>query len=598
MSSRLRPIVQESFEAGAFTDVAPDLIPQNGLLELIDGWLEEDGGVIERGGTVFKSNVAFGDSLRWIWDGYFEAGQRTVFANDQNFGVLAADDETPVDLGSDGLTNPKPSAYIPLPGGSGLLFIGGGYIYAGARKAAYSTGTVDVTAGDATVTGSGTSWTANVEPGMLFQHGDERVYVVASITDNTHLELTENYAGTTDTGEAYTLSSLYPIRADDPYPDADFYGVCANRLIWATGNLVHASQSSAPHDLTATIGADEVPLVHELPEGVRVTGVGTVGQMLLVFTTHGVWTIEGLAFDIVDPDGGIQHRLQRHSGEVVLWDGNGIASWEQALVVPCIDGIWLLDGVSQPVRISHPVDQIVIDYIEDGVKCGQAMTFRGHYLLPIYSGSVTMRDLLVWRIDRPISSGGQTVYPFSRFSEHASDLIGFALRVGEDTREPILLAVSAAADARIIECPFFQPDAQETTTDADGEVVYLDLVTRDFSTGNGTKNVVQWVRIRSEELGNADPALAVAWSDGGSSGAGARFDIDHFDIATFGESGVTYSAVSCRVKEEAAGVRVYRCRVNKFRRKLRLRLRSQEETSLLKIRSVELFVRPSGAGRH
>ncbi len=73
-------------------------------------------------------------------------------------------------------------------------------------KAVYSAGTVSVTNGDATVTGTGTAFSANVNAGDRFRvDGDDTSYVVSSITNDTSLELTTNYIGTTATGKSYSI---------------------------------------------------------------------------------------------------------------------------------------------------------------------------------------------------------------------------------------------------------------------------------------------------------------------------------------------------------------------------------------------------------
>jgi len=76
----------------------------------------------------------------------------------------------------------------------------------------YTTGTVAMTNGDATVTGTGTAFTTNVSAGDWYRvdadgTGSSSVwYEVSSVTDATHLELTSTYAGTTVSGKAYTIS--------------------------------------------------------------------------------------------------------------------------------------------------------------------------------------------------------------------------------------------------------------------------------------------------------------------------------------------------------------------------------------------------------
>lgn len=70
----------------------------------------------------------------------------------------------------------------------------------------YSTGTVTVTLGDATITGSGTTWLANTPVGDTFKSADGVYYEVASITSNTVLELTSPYLGATLASQTYTIT--------------------------------------------------------------------------------------------------------------------------------------------------------------------------------------------------------------------------------------------------------------------------------------------------------------------------------------------------------------------------------------------------------
>lgn len=69
----------------------------------------------------------------------------------------------------------------------------------------YRTGTVSVTNGDATITGSGTAWAANVDQAWAFLGPDGAVYEILSVVSDTEIQLATNYAGSTDTGEAYAM---------------------------------------------------------------------------------------------------------------------------------------------------------------------------------------------------------------------------------------------------------------------------------------------------------------------------------------------------------------------------------------------------------
>jgi len=84
----------------------------------------------------------------------------------------------------------------------------------------YNTGTVTVTNGDATVVGVGTTFTTEVTAGDLFTIQRTGVpYIVASVTDDTNLELTTTYSGTTGSGKAYSIGRDFTDFKGFPYPN-------------------------------------------------------------------------------------------------------------------------------------------------------------------------------------------------------------------------------------------------------------------------------------------------------------------------------------------------------------------------------------------
>lgn len=68
----------------------------------------------------------------------------------------------------------------------------------------YRTGTVSVTNGSATVTGSGTSWLAEVAANDWFVVSGVK-YEVSGVASDTSLTLTANYGGTTGSGLSYVI---------------------------------------------------------------------------------------------------------------------------------------------------------------------------------------------------------------------------------------------------------------------------------------------------------------------------------------------------------------------------------------------------------
>ena len=80
--------------------------------------------------------------------------------------------------------------------------------------AAYRTGTVTVTSGSRTVTGSGTLWAVTVSPGDEFTICDANAlptggrYEVATVDSNTSITLVQNYQGATASGLAYAILNM------------------------------------------------------------------------------------------------------------------------------------------------------------------------------------------------------------------------------------------------------------------------------------------------------------------------------------------------------------------------------------------------------
>lgn len=91
-------------------------------------------------------------------------------------------------------------------GGVTLIFAGPfGLVASGTN--AYSTGTITVTKGSTTVTGSGTNWMVNVTASHSLKING-LPYAIKSVDSNTQITLTAAYAGTTTVGLAY-LAAIF-----------------------------------------------------------------------------------------------------------------------------------------------------------------------------------------------------------------------------------------------------------------------------------------------------------------------------------------------------------------------------------------------------
>lgn len=112
----------------------------------------------------------------------------------------------------------------------------------------YATGTVSVTNGSPTVTGSGTTWSTNLKAGDFIHVGDAvqrdptaTWYEIDSVDSNTQITLTANYAETTAAGEVYTARKTFTGDVFDPwvfetFPSAVGVGVGSDGDRWYATN--------------------------------------------------------------------------------------------------------------------------------------------------------------------------------------------------------------------------------------------------------------------------------------------------------------------------------------------------------------------------
>ncbi len=484
---------QEDFGGGAQQSVAPHLIDPRCFYTANNGMLQDDGSVFKRGGSVKHTKAAFGTALRSVWEGNLLPGRRTLVASSSAFGVLAANDEEVLSLGGAGFpTVPKPAVAF-----HNLLFIGGGVIYGGSRKTAdYSTGTVTVTNGSAVVTGAGTSWLANVDVGMLFRQNSagQRIYVVKEVKSNTELILNEAYENVTAAGTGYTLKRLETASA--PYISSSVYAVAGDRLIAVESpRKIKFSEPKKPHLYQATImpQATVVNNEHELEEGVVITGAVGLGiDRLIVFHSGGTTSISNMAKSIVDGLGNSQHRIDIVSRDIVLWHQNGLAAYRQMLVVPALDEVYLIDGVSSPVPLASSILPRYRQRLKEGLIPGLAVTLREHYLLPLIDTSGVPQDFLYCRLDRPFSNRGQTFYPWSFLSGSGAAVTALAIRRPVEAEAPRLLA--SCKDGYLIDAlSWFEPEDQNAT-DHDGTVPLFSLTLRDFSVNN--QAIARWRKVQ------------------------------------------------------------------------------------------------------
>ncbi len=581
---------QADFSLGWCPGIAPHLIPRNGAAKMVNWLLDEDGSPYKRSGSAVKS-AAFGSSgLTFLWDGWLAGGQRTVIANSNDFGVLGADDTSVVNLGGAGLSRPVGACEV-----AGMLFIDGGFIYGGSRKTSgYSTGTVAVTGpdgngapGSTTVVGTGTSWLANVDPGMLLLIGGKLV-AVEKVTDDTHLELATPFPGATGSGLSYSASPLLTAAAAG-VPSAEVYATVAGRLLACSGRRVRFSAALDPSSFAQTD-------YHELTDGVQILGAEPLGGNAIIFTTAGLWVIGNMAYELVNDFGDLQQPESREMRDLVLWSRAGGAAWQESLVAPAIDGVWLVTA-GRAELLSRSIAPAYVDYVQRGYTTGIASVFRSHYLLPILSKTGNVVDLLVCRLDRPAQVRGQRMWPWTSWKGAGARVSALAVRVGAQVREPVLLGAEQLAGSRVLQLGDFTHDG--LANDQDGSPVIPEIIFRDVATGNGSANTVKKFSARYELLDpDDDPALPRVLAYRASEARPAlplwgemRWGFDHWQDRNDDE--IAFTRLES-MAPASTGTDPFLWRVNKRVRYARMRIKLAGGATRFVLRQVRLYIRPSG----
>ena len=476
-----------------------------------------------------------------------------------NFQILAADDSAWVATGTaSNLSAPVRTAMI-----RDMLFIegdSGRTIYGGSRKtASYNTGTVAVTEGSKTVTGTGTAWSANVDAGMILVVSGGRTEVVQSVDSNTGITLAQPYGGATGTGLSY---DLHPIHGGESARCLAAISRRLARVRTAFPTHVEFSEIDNPNDYVA----DDF---HTFPS--EVNGLYGLRDTLLVFTTTaGVYAVSNMALDLTDSAGNVQQRVEKVNDDLLLWHRTGIASWRGVPIVPAQDGVWLMDSISSPTLISGAITDLYRSYVSTaGYRPGAAAVYKNHYLLPIIDSSNNVQDTLVCRLS-PTRAGGALVW--SRLSG-SGRCISYASRSATASVGPKLLGAPRSA-ARVLMASFLEP-AAATKNDMDSTAPTFELHTRDFGLGNMTENVVRFIRLRYEltDAASDNPTISAYYAEG-DDGA--------------------WTQLSGNAPEDPTGQSPHTWPVNVAARYLRFRFVSNNASASLRVRGLEVFVLKAG----
>lgn len=554
--------------------------PANSVYDCVNGLIDDEGLIYKRGGTTDFNDTTFANDITILVAVYMRAVAAMRIVGNQTFGsngsFFAFDATSTSDAGSRAFTIlGRPAsvgdyAIFAAADLDPLLSTPALFYYAGSlENAAYSTGTASFTNGSATVTGSGTSWAANVDAGMIFDtvQSSEEVYaVVKTVDSDTQLTLTAPWAGTTDTGAAYGLSPAV-LEANGLTLDSAraFVASAGQRLLWASGNRLYASDRGDPF-------AFDADRYIELPANANIIGLEGRGDNALIFSDVGMYLAEGLALDAVDAFGNVQWTLQQINKDVILWDDLAIAGWHGGLIIPAIDDLLVMSSDYTLTPVSENIRPLYRDYVKAGHKLGNAAVYRGHYLLPVVDpddGSGV--DALICRLDRGAA--------WTRWGGDAA-AVAFAGLTEESARTPKLLGAQAGDVLDLTGC--FDPDASNAT-DSDSNAPALTITTRDYPTGGSQPGFVNRLRARYilEDDGSSSPTVTPAFSSD-------EDDDTYTNLTDKGEqAGGTGWA-------ESDGSKYQWATVGKKRERIRFKLTQAGAAGKFVLRSIDLLLRPSG----
>jgi hypothetical protein len=473
--------------------VARHLIPSDATFDIQEGLLDDDGEVYQRGPTAHLTTNQLGTTLAGLWEAQFSVGRRLLGLG-SSVGVVDAAGSSWVTLSTAGALQGGGLAaqigdvlFVPvIVGGLGTIFM-----YGGSRKAApYSTGTVTIAG--AVVTGAGTAWTANVDPGMILSLTAGRIYgVVKSVDSDTQVTLTAPWPAAVGAATGYTLAQgrFGPTIAGTTNQPMRAVAAVGGRLLVSDGHRVLMSNTIDQDTGASQFGTFSTDDFHEFPADV--VGMATLRDTVFVFTKAGIWTISNVALPIVDAYGNSQHRVQRISGDVVLRSPGGVAPWRDSLLVCAVDGVYTMDPGGLLDLVSRSITPLWQELMSTGSQVGQVATFRDHAFVPVGS------QVLVGRLDRKTKSSVGVSAPWTRFVNQGAEAARVAAFAVQDPYgSPRLVGGAPSLSGYLVDLTgvFGGPDlpaAAGGQRDGNGGAVSLIVETRDYVIDAGAKATIR-----------------------------------------------------------------------------------------------------------
>jgi hypothetical protein len=573
----LNSTLQDDWSGGSFRGRRA---PKNAFYDATNALLNDEALLFKRGGSAYESASDAGATLLGNAEANTVGGQRPLGWTAATFRTYSG--AAWVTPHNGGTKFPEAVARgVGLNGMWAATSAGGdALLYGGSLKTAqYGTGTVAVTNGSSTVTGTGTSWTANVDAGMILVVSAQADFigVVKTVVSNTSITLAEPWGGTTNASTNYTLNGVIVIGGTsggqygaDPGGAQSLAPTCIAavgtppRLLMCKDDRVYFTGRGAPASI------DRFVDYHSLPAGASAIGAEGLGDTGHIFTSVGLFTIANMSQSAVDDFGNLGHTLSQ-ANEIIALGNAGIVKWSGALLVPAVDDVYLF-GPNGPTPIAGAIKSLYLGYVDAGYQPGVASVYRSHLFLPIRN-STTWVDTLVCRLDRG--------FGWTRFSGHAGSL-SYAQRIGSSAPQPKLTGINGQRLTALAGC--FAPTSSNAQ-DADATNFDCTITTRDYPTQQA-HGFVQRARLRYELTDDgsgatAAPTVALAYSSDADAGA----------FATLTDKGLQGGGTGGAV---SAGDKYSWWTVGKRRERIRFKITQTGAAASFILRSLEMLTRQSG----
>lgn len=288
--------------------------------------------------------------------------------------------------------------------------------YNGSTNADYSTGTITVTNGSATIAGSGTSWatTTNAEVGEYIQLPDSKWYRITAIATNTSLTIELGYQGSTLSGQSYIISPWGEIQGklntstavtSLTRPTPDYITNHLNRVWTLSGNSLRFSvldtsvteENFNDWDTSSNSGEIIIPGGN----GDSGTCLYSLNGYLYIFQRHAIWELLGTSLN--------NFELRNISNEVGMVDKRTLVEYDRYLIFFSGTDVYLFDGSNLKNLTKDRINTLISSW--GNITSPSAILWNNRYIISYTtSSSIYNAEAIFYDIDKDVWGKHENVY--------------------------------------------------------------------------------------------------------------------------------------------------------------------------------------------